>query len=272
MTVSIIASVASGAIERSLGTGGSRFANSVSALISGDTDSKKNQSIDVSRISDAISRQVQAAGLRTASLNVAQASSQLATADQGVGQVGRLIGRLQDLASRASADGVSDAERANLTSEFQSVLKEIDRVARETRFQGKTLLDGSLSASDLGLVATDKDGTESGIPDLSTRSLFNGESLSLNNVQNAKAALAKIKTAGTAVGNVQKDIDAFALALEIGAAAVESALYNQDAANSVLTDLDIVSLLLGGSGTTQSNPFAAQIGGLPNDILQLVSE
>ena len=66
----------------------------------------------------------------------------ISIADQAIGQIGNVLGRLAELASQ-SANGVySNTQRSALANEFEALTSEIERIAFSTEFNGLRLLSG----------------------------------------------------------------------------------------------------------------------------------
>src|SRR6478672_7499601 len=81
----------------------------------------------------------------TAISNSQQADQLIATADSSLGQISGLLNDIRGLAVQAANKGVlSDEQIAANQLQVDSSLDAIDRIAKITTFQGRTLLDGSL--------------------------------------------------------------------------------------------------------------------------------
>ncbi len=83
--------------------------------------------------------------LRVAVGNAGQAKSLLETAKGAANTVLSLLQQQKNLSAKAADDSLSDNERGFLDQEFQSLVSEIDRIASTANFNGKALLDGSIS-------------------------------------------------------------------------------------------------------------------------------
>lgn len=143
MTINSLTSLAAGAVRQSLTTQNSRLAASIAHLASGNRIARASE--DVASLSMATSLQTQTTSLRSAALNISQASSMLQVADGGLNQIGSMLERMQALSVQANSGALSDSARTGLNSEFQALAQEIDRIAGNTNFNGVNLLDGSLS-------------------------------------------------------------------------------------------------------------------------------
>jgi flagellin len=67
------------------------------------------------------------------------------TAEGALNEVNTILVRLRELSIQSANGTVSNADRETLDQEFQSLVGEIDRIARSTEFNGIKLLDGSSS-------------------------------------------------------------------------------------------------------------------------------
>jgi flagellin len=77
--------------------------------------------------------------------NSERASQMIATADSALGQVSSLLNDIRGLMVEAANSGVlSDEQIAANQLQLDSSLEAIDRIAKTTTFQGRSLLDGSL--------------------------------------------------------------------------------------------------------------------------------
>lgn len=266
MTVSTIASVASGAIQRA--SGKNTYAASISSLLKAGGASSAT-STDTTSFSAAISLQTQVSGLRAASLNIAQSASVAEVASLGVGKIDRVLGRLQELAVRAGGD-VSESTRSALDVEFQALKAEIGRIANSTGFAGRNVLDGSVTTESLGL-----EGGE-GVPALNASTLFEGKDISLATAKNAAEAVDALKGAIQKIGDVSKNLSDITEALELGAVTVETAVQNQEAARSSFTEADLIVASTQTASQQVENASAlsllAQTNRLPGNVLQLLVE
>ena len=88
----------------------------------------------------------QITGLERASDNAQDGISLVQTAEGALTEVHSMLNRMVELATQSS-NGTFDNEtdRANLQKEVESLQSEIDRIAKETNFNGINLLDGSLN-------------------------------------------------------------------------------------------------------------------------------
>ncbi|MCM2276844.1 MAG: flagellin FliC [Oligoflexia bacterium] len=70
-------------------------------------------------------------------------------AEGGLTEIGNIMVRMRELAVQAASDTVGDKERGYINEEIQSLVKEVDRIANVTTFNGTALLNGQASKSEL---------------------------------------------------------------------------------------------------------------------------
>lgn len=93
----------------------------------------------------AISEQLrgQESGLMQARRNADNAIGLIQVAEGGLSEQNNIVVRLREIAVQSASDTVSDDEREFLETEFQTLIKESDRIAESTRFGQKQLLVGT---------------------------------------------------------------------------------------------------------------------------------
>jgi len=85
--------------------------------------------------------------LRVTVGNAGQAKSLLETAKGALDTVLGLLQKQKNLAVKSADDSLSNNERGFLNQEFQALVSEIDRISSTANFNGKSLLDGSISGN-----------------------------------------------------------------------------------------------------------------------------
>jgi flagellin len=88
----------------------------------------------------------QVSGLNQAVRNANDAISLSQTAEGALGESGNLLRRIRDIAVQAANDTNSGSDRAAMQQEVSQLQQEMNRVANETEFNGKKLLDGTFVA------------------------------------------------------------------------------------------------------------------------------
>ncbi len=95
-------------------------------------------------ISNRMSSQIR--GLNQSVRNANDGISLAQTAEGSLQEATTMLQRMRDLAVQSSNDTNSATDRANLQKEVAQLQQEIDRIAQTTRFNGKSLLDGTFTS------------------------------------------------------------------------------------------------------------------------------
>jgi flagellin len=88
----------------------------------------------------------QIGGLTVASRNAQDGIGAVQTAEGGLSQAQNILQRLRDLGVQAANDTNNAESRGAIKTEADSLVKELDRIAGSTNFNGRKLLDGSESS------------------------------------------------------------------------------------------------------------------------------
>ncbi|MDD4862963.1 MAG: flagellin [Alishewanella agri] len=97
------------------------------------------------QISDRLESQIQ--GLNQGNRNANDGISLAQTAEGAMEEVTAMFQRVRTLAQQAANGSNTDEDRLAIQEEIVSLMKEVNRVAKDTTFGGQNLLDGSYSAS-----------------------------------------------------------------------------------------------------------------------------
>jgi flagellin len=87
----------------------------------------------------------QVGGLKVAVRNAQDGISVVQTAEGALTEVHSILQRVRDLAVQAGNDSNNAESRANIKTEADSLVAELDRIGRSTNFNGTKLLDGSVT-------------------------------------------------------------------------------------------------------------------------------
>lgn len=123
-----------------IGRANKEVTESVANLVSG-----KKENANVADFSVGTVLKSRVSVLTVATLNAGQGQNLLQTARGALSTIVNILEQQTNLAAKASDDSLSDNERGFLNQEFQALSAEIDRIADSTNFNGKKLLDGSIS-------------------------------------------------------------------------------------------------------------------------------
>ena len=86
-------------------------------------------------------------GLGVAVSNANDAISMVNTADGALDEITTMLQRMRELAVQAGTGTTASTDRTYLQSEFTALRTEIDRIADNTQWNGRNILDGSAGAS-----------------------------------------------------------------------------------------------------------------------------
>ena len=127
--------------QRNLTTSGTSLATSIQRLSSGlRINSAKDDAAGLA-ISQRMTSQIR--GMDQAARNANDGISLAQTAEGALGEVGNNLQRIRELAVQSANATNSDGDRAALQKEVAELKSEIDRVANQTSFNGRKLIDGS---------------------------------------------------------------------------------------------------------------------------------
>ena len=127
--------------QRNLSTSGSQLATSLQRLSSGlRINSAKDDAAGLA-ISSRMTTQIN--GLTQAVRNANDGISLAQTTESALQEVTNNLQRIRELAVQSANATNSDSDRAALDSEVQQRLAEVNRIATQTAFNGRKVLDGS---------------------------------------------------------------------------------------------------------------------------------
>ena len=126
--------------QRNLSTSGSQLATSLQRLSSGlRINSAKDDAAGLA-ISERFTTQIR--GMDQAARNANDGISLSQTAEGAMGEISNNLQRIRELAVQSRNATNSDSDREALNAEVNQLVSEIDRVSRQTNFNGTKLLDG----------------------------------------------------------------------------------------------------------------------------------
>lgn len=89
----------------------------------------------------------QISGIQMAQRNAQDAISMIQTAEGALNESHSILQRVRELAVQASSDTLTADDRAEIQKEVDQLVAELDRIANNTEFNSKKLLDGSAQVS-----------------------------------------------------------------------------------------------------------------------------
>jgi len=196
-------------------------------------------------ISNRMTSQVR--GMTVATRNANDGISMAQTAEAAMGTMTETMQRMRDLAVQSANDaGVATGDREKMQTEFKQLNDELTRIIRNTEFNGKKVLNGSLSdglAVQVGAntaadnqISIDLNDMSLAIASVTAASIGSGATVA--NIKEAitslDAAIANIDTSRAKLGAVQNRFTTTISNLQ-------SSIENQSAARSRITDADFAS-------------------------------
>ena len=148
---------------------------------------------------------VEIAAMRQGAVNARQAVSVLQIADGASAKVGDILTRMKTLSVQSGSGQLSTVERGMLDTEFQALKSEINRISRDTQFNGQGLVDDS------GVVFTLRQLPTNGTVYFDGEALALNDTFSLSDVQNGRVTY--VNASGSSDGLVVSvsDKDGYAL-------------------------------------------------------------
>lgn len=190
----------------------------------------------------AVSENVRAqlGGFQRAARNINDTVSMANTAESGYQAISDMLVKMKQIAVESASDGVTDTERAFLSTEFTAMADEMDRLVETLEFNGNTLLNGTAGSGGSGSV-TVQAGMRNSTDDQLTLTL-NAVSSTALGVNAAQTNVSDIASAQTAVG----DVDAAMETLNTSRMNIGSFINRADiASNAVQASVEQFSLGLG---------------------------
>lgn len=131
--------------QRNLAKSGSDLATALERLSSGLRINSAGDDAAGLAISDRLTAQIR--GSNQAARNASDAISLAQTGEGGLQEITNNLQRARELAVQARNATNTDSDRQSIDAEFQQLVAEIDRVAKDTSFNGRNVLDGSLGSA-----------------------------------------------------------------------------------------------------------------------------
>ena len=144
-TNSILNNTLSNTTQRFLSVNSQALGNSLERVSSGSRVNKTSDDVAGLAISEALRSDIRA--LRQGARNLNDGISLINIVEGSLNEQSGAVIRLRELATQGASGTIGAFERQTLNLEIASLVAEIDRIAATSEFNGKTLLNGSLSSS-----------------------------------------------------------------------------------------------------------------------------
>lgn len=234
--------------QRMLNKTGSELKTAMERLSSGlRVNSAKDDAAGLA-IADRMTSQIR--GMTVAVRNANDGISMAQTAEAGMGNVTETLQRMRDLAIQAANFGAVSAEdREKLQTEFEQLGNELLRIIENTEFNGKKILNGSLSNAVFQVGANTSANNQisitlsnlelvSGLKELFGTAASIGSTAAFSNVM---SAVKHIDTAIRKIDNFRSTLGAIQNRFTRTIDNLQSSIENQSAARSRIMDADFAA-------------------------------
>jgi len=245
MAMVINTNVASLNSQRMLGVSGGSLATSMQRLSSGlRVNSAKDDAAGLA-ISDRMNAQVR--GMTVAVRNANDGISMAQTAESSMGAITDTLQRMRDLSVQsANFAAVGSGDREKLQTEFKQLGQEVLRIVKNSEFNGKKILNGSLSGANFQVGANTSDNNQISITvsNLSTLSGLNqlfGSAQSIGSAQGSVGVRSTIDSIDLAIEKIdffRAKLGAVQNRFNTTIANLNSSIENTSAAKSRIMDAD----------------------------------
>lgn len=235
MAITVNTNVISLQAQKSLNKTQDQLAQTINRLSTGRRINNAKDDAAGLAISEGMASQTR--GIKQGSRNGNDGISLIQTAEGGLNQTLNLLQRMRELATQASSGTYGTADLANIDTEFQSLLTEIDRVAATVDFNGTKLMNAAATISvQVGANNTANDRISIALIDATSATLtVTGDTTSNANAQTALGVLdTAIKTVTTGLASLGASHSKIEAAVNGNADRVT----NLSAASSRITDTD----------------------------------
>ncbi|QEY20498.1 MULTISPECIES: flagellin [unclassified Psychrobacillus] len=216
-------------------------------------------------------------GLDMATKNAQDSISLIQTAEGALNETHSILQRMRELSVQSANDTNTTTDRKNLQEEIAQLTTEIDRIADNTEFNTKKLLDGTLSAAANAL--TFHIGANSGQNiDLNIKNMrataLKIDAITISSQTGADKAISTIQTAIDAVSTERSKLGANQNRLEHTINNLGTSSENLTAAESRIRDVDMAKEMMNFTKnnilTQAAQSMLAQANQQPQGVLQLL--
>ncbi|MAF76888.1 MAG: flagellin FliC [Halobacteriovoraceae bacterium] len=276
MGLRIATNIASQQVQKNLKQVSNEADASLEKLSSGKRITKAAD--DAAGLAIATNLEAQTKGLRQATRNANDGISLVQTAEGGLNEVSNILVRMRELTVQAASDTVGEQERGFLDKEYQQLVSEVDRISESTTFNGAKLLNGEGSGEvdfQVGAFAGEQnkitfDSSESN----ASSSAIGIDGSGIDAKDSALDSISVIDDAINQVSGQRATLGAVQSRLESTVSNLEVQTVNQDAARSVIQDVDVAqeSAKLAASNVVKSAGIStlSQANALPNQAMRLI--
>jgi flagellin len=273
MTTVINTNIPALVAQRSLAKTSTEMATALQRLSTGlRINSSKD---DAAGLAIAVRITAQIRGYDQAVRNAGDGISLAQTAEGGMDGITSSLQRMRELAVQSANYSNTTADRQAIDAEFTQLKTEIDRVATQTKFNTKALLDGTFTAADFQVGPnTGETITVAAISGLGAVSLGLTAGTNVQSVSNANAAITTIDAALNTVTSTRANIGASINRFEQTISNLRVTVESLQTSRSLVQDADFAAetaaltrlQILQQSGTA----VLAQANAIPRSVLSLL--
>ncbi|MDP1603545.1 MAG: flagellin [Legionella sp.] len=235
MSITINTNTASLLAQQSLSRTQEQLSQTINRLSTGQRINTAKD--DAAGLAIAEGMSAQSRGIKQGGRNGNDGISLIQTAEGGLNQTLALLQRMRELASQASTGTYATADLANIDTEYQSLMTEIDRVAATVDFNGTDLLNSAATISvQVGANNTVNDRLDITLLDVTTATLAITSDTTTNG--NAQTALGLIDDAIKTVTTGLATLGASHSKIEAAVNGNSDRVTNLEAARSRIVDTD----------------------------------
>ncbi|ABR36399.1 flagellin [Clostridium beijerinckii] len=256
--------------HRQMGINTNASSKAVEKLSSGQRINRAGDDAAGLAISEKMRSQIR--GLNQGSTNAQDGISLVQTAEGALTETHSMLQRLKTLATQSANGTNQNSDRDLIQKEVDQLTSEVSRIATQTEFNGKNILNTSNSVA---FQVGNKSGQEIKIVmQTMTATKLAVNSLKLDTATNAKAALAKIESAITEVSKHRATLGAVQNRLEHTITSTDNTSENLQAAESRIRDTDMAKEMMEYTKdnvlTQAAQSMLAQANQTPNNVLKLL--
>jgi len=192
---------------------------------------------DASGLSIANKLSAQSNGLGQAIRNANDANGLIQTADGALEEYTNILNRVRTLAVQGANDTQDSASRQYIGKEMIRLQSELNHIANETKFNGKTLLDSTVTFK-FHVGAYGGETTDTQISDMNTDAVFANQISGLTTQASAETIINMMDSALDTVSNLRATLGASQNQLESTVRNISVARVNIASAESQIRDVD----------------------------------
>ncbi len=195
---------------------------------------------DSSGLSIANKLSAQSNGLGQAIRNANDGMGLIQTADGALEEYTNILNRIRTLAVQGANDTQDSASRTYIGKEMIRLQSELNHIANETKFNGKTLLDSTVTYK-FHVGAYKDETTDTEISDMNTDAVFANQISGLTTQASAETIISMMDSALNTVANLRATLGAAQNQLESTVRNISVTQVNVTAAESQIRDVDFAA-------------------------------